>query len=104
MSAPKPINIQMLRRILAELDKYGSVSELVRQLNLNTNLEERNRELQMLNDFLTRTRDSIQERIKECETQEREALKRRDDRGEQVPRRASQFEEEGTRGSRSQPS
>ena len=33
----------MLRRILAELDKYGSVPELVRQLNLNTNLEERNR-------------------------------------------------------------
>ena len=79
MSTPKPIDLQMLRRIFAELDKYGSVPELVRQLNLNTTLEERNRELQMLNDSLTRTRDSIQERIKECETQEREALKRRDD-------------------------
>ncbi len=79
MSTPKPINIQTLRRISAELDKYGSTPELVRQLNLNIDLENRNRELQMLNDSLTQTRDSIRERIEECETQERDALKRRDD-------------------------
>jgi DNA repair exonuclease SbcCD ATPase subunit len=69
----------MLIRILAEIEKYGSVPELVRQLNLNKNLEERNHELQEVNDALTRTRDSIQERIQEFLKQEAEANKRRDD-------------------------
>lgn len=84
MSIGKPTNIEMIKRILAELAKYDSPEELVRQLNLNTTLEQRNTELETLNGSLTRTRDNILERIKEFLAQEAEALKRRDGVYEQI--------------------
>jgi DNA repair exonuclease SbcCD ATPase subunit len=65
--------------MLAEIRKYGSVPELVRQLNLNKSIEDRNRELQIGNKSLTQTRDSILKRIQEFQKQELEANKRRDD-------------------------
>jgi hypothetical protein len=79
MSDRKPTDIQMIKRILAELKKYGSPEELVRQLNLNTSIENRNHELREENNSPTRTRDGIQARIQEFLKQESEANKRRDD-------------------------
>jgi vacuolar-type H+-ATPase subunit I/STV1 len=64
---------------MEECTKYGGPTELARQLSLNKNLEERNKELQVVNDNLTRTRDSILQRIEYFEGQEAGALKRRDD-------------------------
>ena len=79
MSTRKPPDYPLIKRIMEECKKYGSPGELARQLSLNKNLEERNQELQQLNDSLTRTRDSILQRIKELEEQEAAANKRRDD-------------------------
>ena len=79
MSTRIPPDYPLIKRIMEECAKYGGPTELARQLSLNTNLEERNKELQELNNFLTRTRDSIQERIKDFEKQEAETNRRRDD-------------------------
>ena len=79
MSTRTPPDYLLIKRIMEECAKYGGPLELARQLSLNKDLEERNHELQMLNDSLTRTRDSILERIQQFQGQEAEALKRRDD-------------------------
>ena len=72
MSTRTPPDYPLIKRLMEECAKYGGPKELARQLSLNKNLEDRNKELQELNNSLTRTRDSIQERIKDFEKQEAE--------------------------------
>ena len=79
MTTRTPPDYPLIKRIMEECERYGGdPKELARQLSLNRNLEERNHELQELNNSLTRTRDSILARIQELQKQEAEANQLRD--------------------------
>ena len=79
MTTRTPPDYPLIKRIMEECEKYGGPRELARQLSLNVKLEDRNKELQQVNDSLTLTKGSLLQRIKEFEKQEAGANKRRDD-------------------------